>query len=391
MGLRVLCIEGDAPTRQQVRSLLQASGLSVEESATGLEGLSRARSLTPDLVLVGTQLPDIEGLDLLARVKADRTLRGVPLLALGRDAGEREVALAAGSDGFLARPLDPATFADEVKAYLGGKRERPIAEGGRAWLDDLERRRTAFMHDLAHELSTPITPLAGYLKILQSERIGPLSPQQRKVVESMASAVLKLTRIVDNLSDFALLRAGEAAITPSAVDPEALVAQVVEELKALARDARLHVEVRAGTGPPLLADPRKLRQAVMNVLSNAIKFSPHGGEVLVEVAREAGVLRVSVYDQGPGIAASEVEGIFEPFHHRVVVGEARPPGSGLGLPVARRIAEAHGGRIVVESPPHSQPAVGGHHFTGSRVIVELPARPAHSPASPTPAQASGQA
>ncbi|HET9597861.1 MAG TPA: hybrid sensor histidine kinase/response regulator [Anaeromyxobacteraceae bacterium] len=392
MGQRVLCIDGDAPRRQQVRALLHAGGLSVEESGTGLEGLSRARSLTPDLVLVGTGLPDIEGLDLLARVKADRALRDVPLVALGRDAGEREVALAAGCDGFLARPIDPATFAEEVKAYLAGRRDRAGAEGGRAWLDELERRRTAFMHDLAHELSTPLTPLAGYLKILHSERIGPLSAQQRKVVESMASAVVKLTRIVDNLSDFALLRAGESAINPAAVDPEALVTQVVEDLKAPARDARLHLEVRAGAGPALLADPRKLRQALMNVVSNAIKFSPHGGEVLVEVTREAGLLRVSVYDQGPGVAASELEGIFEPFHHRVTVGEARPPGSGLGLPVARRIAEAHGGRIVVESPPHSQPAVGAHHFTGSRFIVEIPARPAQSPPSPSPApaRASGQ-
>jgi signal transduction histidine kinase len=390
MGQRVLCIDGDAPARHEVKAALQAGGFSVEESATGLEGLSRARSLTPDLILVGTGLPDVEGLDLLARVKADRTLRGVPLVALGRDEGERDVALAAGCDGFVARPIDPATFADAVKAYLGGRRDRAGAEGGRAWLQELERRRTAFIHDLAHELSTPITPLAGYLKILQSERIGPLSPQQRKVVESMSSAVLKLTRIVDNLSDFALLRAGEAAITPSAVDPEALVAQVVEELKAPARDMRIHVELRVGTGPPLLADPRKLRQAVMNVLSNAIKFSPHGGEVLVEVSREAETLRVSVYDQGPGIAASDLEGIFEPFHHRAAVGEARPPGSGLGLPVARRIAEAHGGRIVVESPPHSQPAVGSHHYTGARFIVEIPARPASAPPSPAPARASGQ-
>jgi signal transduction histidine kinase len=375
MGQRVLCIEGDASTRQLVRRLLEAGGLSVEESATGLEGMARARSLTPDLVLVDTQLPDVEGLELLARLKSDQTLGRVPLVAFGTNPDEHDVALAAGCDGFVARPVDEARFADQVKAYLAGARERPTAEGARAWLAELDRRRAAFMHDLAHELSTPLTPLAGYLKIMQSERIGPLLPQQRKVVDAMASAVAKLARIVDNLSDFALLRAGEAAINPGPVDPEALVVQAVEDMMGVARDGRLHLEVRAGPGAPILADGRKLRQAVMNLLSNALKFSPLGGEVLVEVAREAGLLRVSVYDQGPGIAPSEVDGIFEPFHHRAREGEARAPGSGLGLPVARRIAEAHGGRVVVESPPRSQPAVGSHHFTGSRFILELPARP----------------
>ena len=160
MGQRVLCIEGDAPTRQIVRRLLEASGLSVEESATGLEGIARARFLLPDLLLADTQLPDVEGLEFLARVKSDRSLAKVPLVAFGRDAAEHDVALAAGCDGFLARPIDEARFAEEVKAYILGKRERPTAEGARGWLAELDRRRAAFMHDLAHELSTPLTPLS---------------------------------------------------------------------------------------------------------------------------------------------------------------------------------------------------------------------------------------
>lgn len=376
MPQRVLCIESDASTRVLVRRLLEASGLAVDESATGLDGIALARSVTPDLVLADTRLPDIGGLEVAARLKQDRVLAQVPFVAVGRSLADRDAALAAGCDGFIARPIDETHFVDEVKAHLSGQRERPSVEAALRASDpsrDLDPGGVAFMRDLAHELSTPLTPLAGYLKILQSERLGALSPQQRKVMDGMASAVTKLTRIADNLSDFASLQAGPAAITLSPVDPDVLAGEVANEMKAAARDARLHLEVRLSRGGQVLADPHKLRQALANVVHNAVKFSPHGGEVLIEVSRGAGKLRFSVYDQGRGVPAGAPERIFEPFRHADRTDEARVPGSGLGLPVARRIAEAHGGRIVVESPPHTQPSLGGHQYTGSKFVIEIPA------------------
>jgi signal transduction histidine kinase len=406
---RVLCIESDAPTRELVRRLLEASGFAVEEAATGLAGIGHALSMPPDLVLAGTRLPDLSGGELAARLKQEQGLAHVPFVALGTVGAEHDVAIAAGCDGFIVRPVDPSRFVDEVMAYLGDRREEIPAEGERAGLRalsaslatrletavaganrarervaELDRMSAAFMHDLAHEVSTPLTPLAGYLKILQSDRLGPLTPEQRRVLDAMASATTKLTRIVDNLSDFASLHAGEAVIVPAPVDPDQLAEDVVSELRVAVKDARLHIEVRPSRAGPVQADPRKLRQALANVVSNAVKFSPHGGEVLIEVTREGGRLRYAVYDQGPGVRVVDAERIFEPFYHANRVEDARPPGSGLGLPVARRIAEAHGGRAFVESPPHTQPSIGAHHYTGSKFVLEITAAPAVAvPAPPT--------
>jgi signal transduction histidine kinase len=386
MSRRVLCIESDPSTRARVRRLLEAAGLDVEDSAGALDGLARARASVPDLVLADTRLPDIGGVELAARLKQEAATSAVPVVALGSTPAERELALAGGCDGFIEQPFDDTRFAGEVSAFLDGKRERArdaAAPAPRREEATPEQRNSAFVHDLAHELATPLTPLSGYLKILQSERLGALSPQQRKVVEGMAGAVAKLTRIIDNLADFASLQAGASAITPSAVDPDALAEEVVNEVRGAARDARLRVDVRSSRAGPVLADGRKLRQALANVVQNAVKFSPHGGEVLVDVSRDGDRLRFAVYDQGPGVPASAVDRIFEPFRHGDRTDEARVPGSGLGLPVARRIAEAHGGRIVVESPPHTQPGVGSSYFTGSKFVIELPARPAAAPPQPT--------
>jgi signal transduction histidine kinase len=237
------------------------------------------------------------------------------------------------------------------------------------------------MHNLAHEISTPLTPLAGYLRILQSDKLGALAPQQKRIVDAMIHSVARLTRIVDNLSDFANLQTGRAPILEGSVHPDQLADEVVAELSGAVKDARLHVAVSHAGGGLVIADPRKLRQALANLVGNAVKFSPHGGEVLVEVTREPGKLRYTIYDQGPGIRAGETERIFEPLYHAAARGgeEARLPGSGLGLPVARRIAEAHGGRVWVESPPRTQPTGIPRHFTGSKFILEIPVRAADQP------------
>jgi signal transduction histidine kinase len=405
MPQRVLCIEANDDVRGRVKALLEGEGFAVETSATGLDGIERALLLPPDVIVSDVHLPDIEGYELAARLKREKSLANVPIVAFGDTQAEHDVALAAGADGYLERPLD-GNLGEEVRAFLAGKRERLPEEGERDRLRALsgemaahlesaltgERRATAklvagdqlksaFMHNLAHELSTPLTPIAGYLRILQSDKLGALSPQQKRIVDSMMHSVTRLARVVDNLSDFASLQAGQAPILPGVVHPDQLADDVVAELRSAIKDARLHVSVTHAGGEPVLADPRKLRQAVANLVSNAVKFSPHGGEVLVEVSREPGKLRYTVYDQGPGIRGSEVEKIFEPLHHAAARAgdEARAPGSGLGLPVARRIAEAHGGRIWVESPPRTQPPSVTRHFTGSKFILEIPVRPADRP------------
>jgi signal transduction histidine kinase len=402
MPARVLFIQDDDLTRKRVRELLEAAGFAVEDSASAVDGLSRALRARPDLVLLDVHLSDLEGPELTARLRLEKTLAAVPIVAMGASVEDRKAVLAAGADGFMARVVDDA-LPDRLREYLQGERERLSPErevealrglvgsmalrlegalgGQRRAVDklvDTDRLKSAFIHNLSHELSTPLTPLSGYLRILQSEKAGPLTPQQKKILDAMTPAVGRLARILDNLADFASLQAGHAPLVESAVSPDGLAEEVVAELHPAAKDARLHVQLVRSAASPVMADARKLRQALSNLIGNAVKFSPHGGEVLVEISREPERLRYAVYDQGPGVAPEEQERIFEPLHHAAARAgeEARPPGSGLGLPVARRIAEAHGGRVWVESPPRTQPLGASHQYTGSKFVLEVPVRPA---------------
>ena len=130
MSQRVLYIESDSPTRERVRSLLEALGFAVEESATALDGIARAHASAPDLVLVGTRMPDLRNAELAARLRKDVSLAPVPLVAVGSSLAEREVALAAGWDGFIPRAVDDSTFVAQVRAYQAGKRERLSPRSG---------------------------------------------------------------------------------------------------------------------------------------------------------------------------------------------------------------------------------------------------------------------
>ena len=415
MSPRVLLVQDDDALRRALRELLGRNGFTVDVTGSGLDAVARAARARPDLVLTDVHLSDIEGAELVARLRQEPSLAGVPIVALCGAVEEREKALAAGADGSLPRSCDPDLPA-RLKEFLGGQRERLSPErelealrglvrsmalrleaalsGQRRAVGKLvetDRLKSAFFHNLAHELSTPLTPLAGYLRILESEKAGPLAPQQKRILESMVSAVGRLTRILDNLADFASLEAGQVPLFESPVLPDQLADEVAAEQRTAVRDARLHLDVHHAGGGPVLADARKLRQALTNLVSNAVKFSPHGGEVLIEVTREPGRLRYAVYDQGPGVRPEEQEGIFEPLHHAAARygQEARPPGSGLGLPVARRIALAHGGRVWVESPPHTQPLAFSHQYTGSKFVLEVAVRPADQ-AGDSPRTGSGR-
>ena len=189
MPQRILCIESDLPFRARIRQLLEANGFAVDEASSGLAGIQRALNLPPDLVIVDVHLPDIDGVEIASRLKQERSLADVPFLALGDAAAEHDVALAAGADAFLAKPVEDARLLDEVREVLAGRRERLPEAGERAGLRALsaamvnhlehaledargweercvERDRLGriFIGNLAHELRTALTPISGYLR-----------------------------------------------------------------------------------------------------------------------------------------------------------------------------------------------------------------------------------
>ena len=221
--------------------------------------------------------------------------------------------------------------------------------------------QTEFIANISHELRTPLTSILGFAEVLASGMDGPLTPSQARDVETIQASSRHLLELIDDLIDIASIEADRLQLEIERVDVGSLVREAAEAIRPLAGQNGILLEIEAPPAIDADADPRRLREIVLHLVSNAVKFTPSGGRVRVVVA--PGV-EIRVHDSGVGIAAHDQSRIFEKF---VRIADPAVPGTGLGLTVARELARLHGGDLTVTSTV-------GH---GSTFNVSIPAvRPA---------------
>lgn len=215
----------------------------------------------------------------------------------------------------------------------------------------LDDAKTNLVGTVSHELKSPLTSLRMAVYLLLEQPIA-LTPTQRDLLETARDDADRLLRILDNLLDLARLEAGASSLDRSDV----AVAEIIEEVAAEARGlveaagARLALRVDEVAAPVRLSiDRARLRHVFMNLITNAAKYSPPGGAVLLGATLEPGSVRFAVRDEGPGVAAESLPHVFDRFFR--APGQEGKPGAGLGLAIAREIVVAHGGSIACVSEP----------------------------------------
>ncbi len=215
-----------------------------------------------------------------------------------------------------------------------------------AELEEEQRLRSEFLTTVAHELRTPLTAVNGYLSLIRSGVVR--AEQQQEVLSTVARNVDTVVHLVNSILFLQELELITPEFQPLAFDE--LVLQAVNGVRERAAASGVWLQVQVEPGVPAIeGDPAGLQRAISALLDNAIKFSPDGGEVRVEVLTQDGRVGVRICDPGVGIPAEEIGRIFEPFT-RVQAPDGRLFGGiGLGLPIARHVVEQHGGRIDVES------------------------------------------
>jgi signal transduction histidine kinase len=222
-----------------------------------------------------------------------------------------------------------------------------------ARLRELAEMREEFLALTTHDLRSPLTVISGVISFFTSGRLGELSPEQKNMVGMMERNTQNLIELVNDLLDAAKLESGSLQLELSDVDLHVLVHEICEPFVQLAREKGVTLtQLDASAGSPciLRADRAKLRRIIVNLLSNALKFTTKGGRVSVRVeAAGDGYVRIAVADTGVGIAADDLPFLFDKYEqarHRATRGEK---GTGLGLYITRQLVELHGGKIRVES------------------------------------------
>jgi PAS domain S-box-containing protein len=226
----------------------------------------------------------------------------------------------------------------------------------------LDRMKDDFVGTVSHELRTPLAAIKGYATtLLEHDRMK--AGLRREFLTVIDSESERLEDLINNLLDMSRLEAGVLKVDPAPVKLGRVVQTVVKRAQRLTREHHLVVEWRKD--PWVMADVPRVLQVLTNLLNNAVKYSPDGGEIRVVGWEENGMLKIAVHDAGVGIPPRELDKIFDRFHRIEGDMARRVSGTGLGLAICRGLVEAHGGRIWVESEPDA-----GSTFTFSIPVCD---------------------
>jgi signal transduction histidine kinase len=325
---------------------------------SGREALDLLHSRSFDLLLLDVMMPGMDGYAVLEHLKADLALRELPVIMVsGVEELESVVrCIELGAADYLIKPHNPTLLRARVGSCLEKKRlhDQEVCifqqlEQNFQRLQELERLRDSLTHMVVHDLRSPLTALLGGLQTLQD--MEELTPTGTELLRLSVHGGEILLGMINELLDISKMEDGSLKLEFSIVRPADLIQESVAPISQLAQERSIRLRTAINGSPPdFYADSGLLRRTLVNLLGNAIKFTPHEGDVTVAVGGGAdGSLVFSVTDTGEGIPEEAFERIFEKFGQVESRKAGRMMSTGLGLTFCKMAVEAHGGRIRVES------------------------------------------
>lgn len=408
--IKILYIEDDPGSRRLVQRLLEAEGFQVSVAEDGLSGLDMARQVRPALILTDLNISGMTGQEVATRLKEMPETRHAPVIALTAAtlATDREKALVAGCDGYITKPIDVDALPRIIHKFLAGAREKvaddvkvqrleeyrnelvarletTVAElqKANAELRRMDKIKKDFVILAGHELRTPTTLIYGYTSLLKMEmqQRGSADAHLNDMLDRITGSTRRLNEVVDAVINISLIDSEQLELVAKPVDLAAMAQAIAVDLQPIVKQRNLQLVIGDLSGvPPMLGDPNYLRRAITNLLDNAIKYTPDGGQVSFNAAPEKEAIHLIVADTGIGIDRAEQDRIFDKFYvledtqfHSTSRSNYLGGGFGLGLAVAHGIIRAHGGRIWVESE-----GLDTSRLPGSRFHILLPLIPPES-------------
>jgi two-component system sensor histidine kinase/response regulator len=346
-GGDVLIVDDFPDALALYEAVLVEDGHRVRTAPNGTEALRHVDDREPELVLLDVSMPGLDGVEVLRRLRARRN--GGPavimLTAARREPHAIEAGLKEGADAYLTKPIDSRELVARVRAALETFRLKR----------SFEAQRRDHIAMLVHDLRHPLSSLGLIAEVLDAEDLTP--PERRHVVAQIRSMCSEMARLVDDVLAASRLEAGVFSVEPRSVRVGAVIEPMLSVFTPVATRRRVALAFDGSLDLEVFADPQKLRQALDNLVANALKFTPRGGRVRIRVWREDASVLFEIADSGPGIAPEEKASIFD--RYRQGARGRAAGGAGLGLAIARGIAEAHHGTISVGS---AEAALGGAAF-----------------------------
>ncbi len=352
---RVLVVDDITKNLQVVGTVLRNQGYKVMAAASGAEALKCVRAQLPDLILLDLMMPEMDGLEVCRRLKADPATSQIPVVFLtaSNEMEHLVQGFEVGAVDYVTKPFNPPELLARVRTHLELKHARER-------LREMNDEKNEFMGIAAHDLRNPLGAITGYAEILieemESLRLSVPEPGARAVREAgecagrIRETSRRMAEMVQNLLDANRIERGEMQLNLAPTDIGSALHSVVETQRAHATAKQQTIHLESESTPVLvLVDPSVTVQIVENLVSNAVKYSPPGKDIFVRLKKHVQGVRVEVQDQGPGLSAEDQKKLFGKFARL----SAKPTGgehsTGLGLSIVKKMVEAMNGKVWCES------------------------------------------
>ena len=374
-GAPILVVDDDQRNVRLMESILKASGYPVLKAYDGEEALRLVDASRPDLVLLDVMMPKMSGFEVCQRLKGRYETRLLPIIMVtALNALEDKVqALEIGADDFLSKPINKVELLAKVRAVLRVKslqdeveRQRTKLESANMELVRMQRFKESMTQMVVHDLKNPLAGIMGNIQLIQMQRTDMAAPKLDELLERTQESARQLMRMILNILDIGKLEERHMPLRLEPVSLHKVIGDNAKEMLSLSTRDGITLENRVDPElPPAVADRELVSRVVANLLNNAFKHTPSGGQVIVDARSEGTELVMTVSDTGEGIPEDLQPYIFEKF----VTGESDNSrrmlyDSGLGLTFCKLAVQSHGGRIWIESRPGQ----------GTTVFVALPLR-----------------
>jgi signal transduction histidine kinase len=352
----VLLVEdnpGDARLTRELLAEVDSFECELEHVGSSAEAVAALERGRFDVVLLDLSLPDAHGVDGIAALQ--RVAPTLPIVVLtGRsDDGVAIDVLQAGAEDYLIKGMgDGQLMVRAIRYSIERARGRLLLLDAKTKAEIANRTKTEFLANMSHELRTPLNAIMGFSELLKGEMLGPVgNPTYVEYARDIYQSAAHLLQIINDILDLSKVEAGKIELDERAIDVHGLVDNSLRLVAERAGEAGVTVTNEVASDlPPLLADERLLKQILINLLSNSIKFTEKGGTVRVQVWREpTGVLALSVADSGIGISEDDLPRVMEPFRQADSALSRKYEGTGLGLPLVKSFVELHRGVFELKS------------------------------------------
>lgn len=361
-GAKVLVVDDDPLARRGLRAMLERGYYEVETAEGGEQALEKLSSFQPDLVLLDIHMDGMDGLETCRRIRDIPNGELLPIIFLTGD--ERpEIhaqALRVKGDDFLRKPVLSAELIVRVRSLMRLKRLQAEVLAERDNLLDLQKQREQLFEFIVHDLKNPLSTIQVGLEVLDGRDDN--NPASRVQLRRLLDTAHSMGRMIQNILDIGRAEQIGLELRKVMIPLGAWIPQLLKEVESLVQSRGQELVWECPPDLEVEADQEFLRRLLLNLLDNALKYSPTGSHTRLEARSTRTGVRLEVYDQGKGIPEPMRDRIFGKFVRLEKEGANTLSGSGLGLAFCQLVAEAHGGRIWVEDNP-----TGGSVF-----LVEIP-------------------